>query len=114
MGALTKRREALIRSLTARHGRRGSEYCLCDGPRASGEILKLRPDLVEQVILREDFPRKLDFPVQPDILPVGSIKIDKVWIDDKEWTKFDAEGLTVQLPAVDYRPKVKVVIVPKN
>jgi hypothetical protein len=52
--------------------------------------------------------------VQPDILPVGSIKIDKVWIDDKEWTKFDAEGLTVQLPAVDYRPKVKVVLVPKD
>ena len=52
--------------------------------------------------------------VQPDILPVGSIKIEKVWIDDKEWTKFDADQLTVQLPAVDYRPKVKVVIVPKN
>ena len=71
MGALTKRREALIRSLTARHGRRGSEYCLCDGPRASGEILKLRPDLVEQVILREDFSCKFDFPVEPDILPEG-------------------------------------------
>lgn len=52
--------------------------------------------------------------VQPDILPVGSVKIDKVWIDDKEWTKFDADNMTVQLPAVDYRPKVKVVLVPKS
>ena len=68
MGALTKRREALIRSLSARHGRRGSEYCLCDGPRASGEILKLRPDLIEQVILREGFSCGWEFPVEPEIL----------------------------------------------
>ena len=52
--------------------------------------------------------------VQPDILPVGSVKLAQVWIDGKEWTKFDADKLTVQLPAVDYRPKVKVVIVPKD
>ena len=51
--------------------------------------------------------------VEPDILPIGSVKIEKVWIDDKEWTKFDADKLTVQLPAVDYRPKVKVVLVAK-
>ena len=52
--------------------------------------------------------------VQPDILPVGSVKLAQVWIDGKEWTRFDADKLTVQLPAVDYRPKVKVVIVPKD
>ena len=52
--------------------------------------------------------------VQPDILPVGSVKLTQVWIDGKEWTKFDADKLTVQLPAVDYRPKVKVVITPKD
>ena len=68
MGALTKRRESLIRSLAVRHGRKGSGYCLCDGPRASGEILKLRPDLVEQVILREGFECDFDFPVPPDLL----------------------------------------------
>lgn len=51
--------------------------------------------------------------VQPDILPIGSVKISKVWIDDKEWTRFNAENMTVQLPALDYRPKVKVVIEPK-
>ena len=71
MGILPKRREALIRSLSARHGRKGSEHCLCDGPRASGEILKLRPDLIEQVILRDDFDCKWKFPVEPDVLPVA-------------------------------------------
>lgn len=71
MGALTKRRESLIRSLAVRHGRKGSGYCLCDGPRASGEILKLRPDLVEQVILREGFECDFDFPLPPDLLPAA-------------------------------------------
>ncbi len=52
--------------------------------------------------------------VQPDILPIGSVKLANVWIDDKEWKNFDADKLTIQLPAVDYRPKVKVVIIPKN
>ncbi|MBQ5551196.1 MAG: hypothetical protein IIT32_09050, partial [Bacteroidales bacterium] len=52
--------------------------------------------------------------VSPDILPVNSIKIESVEIDGKPWTKFDADALTVQLPAVEYRPKVKVVVVPKN
>ena len=52
--------------------------------------------------------------VQPDILPVGSVKLQEVWIDGREWKNFDADKLTVQLPAVEYRPKVKVVIVPKD
>lgn len=51
--------------------------------------------------------------VQPDILPSGCVKIEQVWIDDKEWKNFDADKMTIQLPAVDYRPKVKVVVVPK-
>ena len=50
--------------------------------------------------------------VQPDILPKGSITISKVMIDNKEWTKFDAVKMTVQLPNLDYRPKVKVTIKP--
>ena len=48
--------------------------------------------------------------VQPDILPVGSVKIKEVTIDGKAWDKFDAEGMTVQLPALNYRPKIKVVV----
>ena len=51
--------------------------------------------------------------VQPDILPVGSVKIKEVTIDGKAWDKFDAEGMTVQLPALNYRPKIKVVVEPK-
>lgn len=51
--------------------------------------------------------------VQPDILPTGSVRLTEVWIDGKEWKHFDAEKLTVQLPAVEYRPKVKVVLTPK-
>ncbi|OQA77600.1 MAG: 23S rRNA (uridine(2479)-2'-O)-methyltransferase [Lentisphaerae bacterium ADurb.Bin242] len=53
MPTLSRSRESLIRSLASRHGRKGSPYCLCDGPRASYEVLTLRPELVEEVILRE-------------------------------------------------------------
>ncbi len=51
--------------------------------------------------------------VQPDILPAGSVKLTKVWIDGKEWNRFDSEKMTVELPALDYRPKIKVIVEPK-
>ena len=51
---LTRRRQALLRSLRMRHGRKKSEFCLCDGQRPCSEILAGRPDLVELLILRED------------------------------------------------------------
>ena len=50
--------------------------------------------------------------VEPDILPKGSIKISEVYIDGKSWEHFDADALTVTLPSVNYRPKIKVVVVP--
>ncbi|MDD4908146.1 MAG: AGE family epimerase/isomerase [Candidatus Omnitrophica bacterium] len=50
--------------------------------------------------------------VEPDILPKGSVKIDQVWVDNNPWKNFDAANLTVQLPNVDYRPKIKVRLVP--
>ena len=50
--------------------------------------------------------------VSPDILPKGSIRISEVWIDDSPWKNFDAEKLTVELPKLDYRPKIKVRIIP--
>src|SRR5262249_54554036 len=37
--------------------------------------------------------------VSPDILPPGSIKIGAVWINGEPYTDFDAEALTVNLPA---------------
>lgn len=50
--------------------------------------------------------------VEPDILPKGSIKISAVYIDGEKWENFDAEKLTVRLPSINYRPKIKVTIVP--
>jgi hypothetical protein len=50
--------------------------------------------------------------VKPDILPPGSVQIDAVWIDDREYKHFDAENLTVQLPDADTDLRVKVRIKP--
>ena len=50
--------------------------------------------------------------VQPDILPPGSIRIDKVWVDDKEYNAFDSTNLTVKLPDTRDQVRVKVTIVP--
>ena len=50
--------------------------------------------------------------VSPDILPAGSIKIENVWVDGEVWRNYDSEKLTVDVPNVDYRPKIKVTIVP--
>jgi hypothetical protein len=49
--------------------------------------------------------------VQPDILPPGSVRISEVWIDGNPWTKFNADALTVELPNLTYRPKIKVRLV---
>ena len=65
---LTKRQEALIRSLSTRHGRKGSDFCICDGFRSSCEILHLRPDLVEILILRNGVTPPAECPVEPVIL----------------------------------------------
>lgn len=50
--------------------------------------------------------------VEPDMLPKGSIKISEVWVDGKPYTDFDADGLTVKVPDVKHRPKIKVRIIP--
>ena len=65
---LTKRQEALIRSLSTRHGRKGSDFCVCDGLRSSREILRLRPDLIEILILREGVTVPEQCPLAPVIL----------------------------------------------
>lgn len=51
--------------------------------------------------------------VSPDLLPQGSIYISEVWVDNNPWKNFDAENLTVQLPNLNYRPKIKVRVVPR-
>lgn len=52
--------------------------------------------------------------VAPDLLPPGSIRIESVEIDGKPYDKFDAQALTVTLPATDRAVKVKVRIVPTS
>jgi hypothetical protein len=50
--------------------------------------------------------------VQPDILPPGNTRISGVWVDSNPWKNFDADNLTVELPNANYRPKIKVRLVP--
>ena len=50
--------------------------------------------------------------VSPDILPPGSVRIGKVWVDDEPYTNFDAQQLTVKLPETKDSLRVKVRIVP--
>lgn len=49
--------------------------------------------------------------VSPDILPKGSVKIKSVTVNGTEWDKFDAENLTVTIPATNTAPKIKVTLV---
>jgi len=50
--------------------------------------------------------------VEPDILPKGSVKISEVTVDGNPWNHFDAEKMTVNIPATNCRPKIKVTLVP--
>lgn len=50
--------------------------------------------------------------VAPDILPKGSVKIEKVYVNNKRWEHFDADNLIVNIPALNYSPKIKVVLTP--
>ena len=50
--------------------------------------------------------------VAPDILPAGCCKIEKAWVDGKEYLDFDADNLTVKLPDTQNRVKVQVRLIP--
>jgi mannose/cellobiose epimerase-like protein (N-acyl-D-glucosamine 2-epimerase family) len=50
--------------------------------------------------------------VAPDILPVGSIRIGEVTIDDEPYTRFNADDLTITLPDSEQRLRVKVRVDP--
>ncbi len=50
--------------------------------------------------------------VAPDLLPKGSIKIESVTINGEQYSDYNADDLTVKLPASDTRMKVKVTIAP--
>lgn len=50
--------------------------------------------------------------VAPDLLPAGSVRIGQVWVNGKEHRDFDADALTVRLPADGGTMKVRVRLVP--
>ena len=50
--------------------------------------------------------------VAPDILPPKSVAIGEVWINGKPHNDFDAEAMTVTLPANHTKMKVRVRLVP--
>jgi len=50
--------------------------------------------------------------VAPDMLPKGSIKIESVTVDGKEYSDFDAANLTVTIPQADDQVKIVVRIAP--
>lgn len=52
--------------------------------------------------------------VSPDILPPNSVFIEECFIDDKPYSNFDANKLTVQLSETDKQVRVKVKISPKS
>ena len=52
--------------------------------------------------------------VQPDLLPEGSVVIEKVWMNEEEYTNFDRLALTVKLPDTDRAVKVKVRLAPAD
>ena len=50
--------------------------------------------------------------VAPDILPQGSVFIERVWVDGSDYYGFDADKLTVTLPDSKKRLSVKVRLTP--
>lgn len=50
---LSRKLEALLRSLYTRHGRRKSGCCVCEGVRAVGELFARRPELVRFTVATE-------------------------------------------------------------
>jgi mannose/cellobiose epimerase-like protein (N-acyl-D-glucosamine 2-epimerase family) len=50
--------------------------------------------------------------VAPDLLPAGTARIGRLWIDGEPSDSFDAEALTVRVPEGLERPKLRVELVP--
>lgn len=58
-----------------------------------------------------DLPERT-FHVTPDLLPPGSVRIGRLWIDGTPSDSFDADALTVRIPDGLDRPKLRVELVP--
>jgi TrmH family RNA methyltransferase len=57
---LTRKREAVLRSLYTRHGRKKYALCVCEGLRACRELIESAPHLIEFIVCEKDFDG-LDF-----------------------------------------------------
>ncbi|WP_327067515.1 AGE family epimerase/isomerase [Kitasatospora sp. NBC_01302] len=77
----------------------------------TGLLLTSSPLTLHFRPLPDSFPDRV-LRVAPDLLPAGSIQIDKVWIDDQPHRDFDAKALTVNLPASDTPLRVRVELEP--
>jgi len=65
MPELTKRQEALIRSLATRHGRRKTGLCRCEGVRCCQDVFQSHPELVELAVCADDLD--LELPPVPTV-----------------------------------------------
>ncbi|WP_457029263.1 AGE family epimerase/isomerase [Kitasatospora sp. P5_F3] len=63
--------------------------------------------------LPDSFPDRV-LRVSPDLLPPGSVQIDRVWIDDQPYEDFDPKQLTVNLPVSDQPLRVRVAVEPAD
>ena len=59
---LTKKQIAEIKSLYTRHGRKKSPFCVVEGVRACEEIFTRVPELVEYVVISDDYHGKTPVP----------------------------------------------------
>jgi TrmH family RNA methyltransferase len=76
-GELSKAREALIKSLYTRHGRKKSGLCLCEGRRCCGEVLAACPDLIEFAVCREELAGEY-----PDAITVPDFKFSVLGVTE--------------------------------
>ncbi len=57
---LTNKQQSLIRSLYTRHGRKKSGCCICEGLRAVRELCDRRPELVDFLVVSDQFKDEID------------------------------------------------------
>jgi mannose/cellobiose epimerase-like protein (N-acyl-D-glucosamine 2-epimerase family) len=105
---------------------RGEERFKCNHYKAgyhSSELAFLATVYHELLIARRPLllhfrPHPQGFPdgrlrVAPDLLPGGSVRVDRVWVDGRPWNDFGPD-LTVALPRVTTRPMIQVRLVPHD
>ncbi|GAA4855876.1 AGE family epimerase/isomerase [Kitasatospora terrestris] len=79
----------------------------------TGLLLTSSPLTLHFRPLPETFPGRV-LRVSPDLLPEGTVQIDRVWIDDQPYLDFDPKALTVNLPESDVPLKVRVDVEPAD